>query len=1027
MASEPEWTNTLRACQDAFAALQPFANRDIQFVDTTLHHLRELISYHLKRRESISEPTLAVPTRAVQDPDGRSLLSAPGEITDKERVESEDDDLRVSPFMANGDGKKSEQVGDEPSSPYPVQQAPTNTIKHGTKLAPSSWSRDSSSLIELPLEDGSILTAETITHPSQLRAVTVHLRTITHITLDCEFLGHEKKAIPTLKVLQVGTSPTHGYAFVISKLGPDLVRSVLAPLLTSRDIQRTGFALDNDAPAIEQCLGIRLGRTLDLQAKLRTTDCAHYSLFNAMSARCADWVGYKEFVRIKQGTIDFTKWKARMVWDLDPIPPDALLYAVLDAVSLFHLEAAVEDHESELIDHYWPDYATVDVRRGKRLMTRRMKGSRRNRRGMESSDEDDVDDDDEDLKLKCVEDERNANEEEAEEGSDEGEGKHPGLKWDWGDPLEELPTPPSTPAHKTEISSASLEKQAMEWTDKLPWQSTNVSATTGSIIPPESTNVSATTGSIIPAESMNSSAEWDWLGLPSRTTTTRRVKPYTAASPYTASHSVAASSPILVSASTWDDMMQKSVDIWAEGRDVAAEHTSSQDQADPGAIWNEDWQAMASRGDCDNRPTRNLFAFGAKQNRKTSSKKQGDTAQNIYWNSQQSSEDVWKPIIPWEVPAPQQPSTGGWYAPVSEPRLQDSWKAEMDFPATGEKMWNDPPGNEESPSWAATTYQDYPREKVAPQSYNAQNLESYREGKNKNKPPSVSSPLTRARALPTSNTINIQLADGTTIMADTLSSRADLAVLQPFVNTDVPIIITSQIQNIKKHPIPKLKLLQLVIFESPARLHAFVIIPAHFVHGNTTSNPLRGTVLDTLLTSPLLHRVSWMFDPQALAVHGMLNIMPGKTLDLQAHLHREDFEADQFDDAITKYAGGWEGLERLRRAREQVWGRMGRFNPQVWEQIPLMRDAVIMSVLEGVALAKVAEGARLDIGFDWHRENFGGHAEQKVMEKEDYWPECLPRKNRKLRIAVQSRGDDNTGDTGDNSGDEFYDSEEDYY
>lgn len=234
---------------------------------------------------------------------------------------------------------------------------------------------DYSAPAEVRLGDGSLILVHTITSIEQLEKIKDILASAVEVAIDTEFIS-QKANIAKLKVLQLAIG-NQGFAFVIEKLDINLVRYALERILTDPDVLRIAWSFVSDASVIQAALGITCGRTFDLQAKLRSAKNGHvYNLRRAMQEYCADWCGQEIFDRLKGASKGYMFGKENCVWNMEPLPEEAIMYSIFDAVALLELWARLNYLEN-LDEHFWPDYTSEEVR--KKYRTRKEKNASANK------------------------------------------------------------------------------------------------------------------------------------------------------------------------------------------------------------------------------------------------------------------------------------------------------------------------------------------------------------------------------------------------------------------------------------------------------------------------------------------------------------------------------------------------------------------------------------------------------------------------------------------------------------------------
>ncbi|KAG2174882.1 hypothetical protein INT43_005944 [Umbelopsis isabellina] len=207
--------------------------------------------------------------------------------------------------------------------------------------------------IHVPLGKGEYISAILIDTEEALDAIIPDLLQAERIAIDCEFLG-EKKKDPEVKCIQLAHSSRLGYTIAVDSIGSEIVLGKLQRILSSPSITRLGWAYFADARAMERLFDITIGRTLDLQAKLREVGGQTYNLADAMTTYAKSWDGYDRFMEAKNLSSSFHFTGKECVWLQRPLSPAALVYSVFDVVSLYALHDATSLHLTSP-NHYWPD------------------------------------------------------------------------------------------------------------------------------------------------------------------------------------------------------------------------------------------------------------------------------------------------------------------------------------------------------------------------------------------------------------------------------------------------------------------------------------------------------------------------------------------------------------------------------------------------------------------------------------------------------------------------------------------------
>ncbi|KAJ2961685.1 hypothetical protein NQZ79_g2968 [Umbelopsis isabellina] len=207
--------------------------------------------------------------------------------------------------------------------------------------------------IHVPLGKGEYISAILIDTEEALDAIIPGFFEAERIAIDCEFLG-EKKKDPEVKCIQLAHSSRIGYTIAVDSIGSKVVLGKLQRILSSPSITRLGWAYFADAHAMERLFDITIGRTLDLQAKLRDVGGQTYNLADAMTTYAKSWEGYDRFMEAKNLSSSFHFIGKECVWLQRPLSAAALVYSVFDVVSLYALHEATSLHLT-LPSHYWPE------------------------------------------------------------------------------------------------------------------------------------------------------------------------------------------------------------------------------------------------------------------------------------------------------------------------------------------------------------------------------------------------------------------------------------------------------------------------------------------------------------------------------------------------------------------------------------------------------------------------------------------------------------------------------------------------
>lgn len=317
------WKNTIKACELALGLLAPFENQDHYLVDAVTQPLRQLIG---KGRDFNALTAYKLPPA--------SATPSPDSVSSSQRK-----------------ARKVVQLNFDPRTNWIIEN---DFVVH----------------VKLP-DNNNRITARAITNIEQLEEVIPTIRDSRYLALDCEFLNM-KGFDPVLKVLQIAVSKNLGYAILVDKIGLEETHKRLVPVLEGRqqedeeddnnnDNKRVvlGWAFRADAQSIEAAFkGIRLPKVLDLQAKIKSVAIEQMRLSAAMTKYAADWDGLAEFNKAKQLGDTFQYLGPDCVWLKYPLPPEALVYAVFDVVSLIALHEKTEKYETKL-EHYWPFAITM--------------------------------------------------------------------------------------------------------------------------------------------------------------------------------------------------------------------------------------------------------------------------------------------------------------------------------------------------------------------------------------------------------------------------------------------------------------------------------------------------------------------------------------------------------------------------------------------------------------------------------------------------------------------------------------------
>lgn len=215
------------------------------------------------------------------------------------------------------------------------------------------WKIINESEIQIPVEKGRYITAIAIDTAERLDAIIPILSKADKIAIDCEFLG-EKNKEPEVKCIQLAPSDSIGYAVLVDRIGVDVIYDKLHRILNSPRVNRIGWAMQADAPALERLFDITLGHTLDLQVKLKDVAGETLNLASAVTQFAKSWDGYDRLIEAKSMASSFNFTGQECVWTQYPLPPAALVYSVFDVVGLYALYEATSLHLT-LSKHYWPD------------------------------------------------------------------------------------------------------------------------------------------------------------------------------------------------------------------------------------------------------------------------------------------------------------------------------------------------------------------------------------------------------------------------------------------------------------------------------------------------------------------------------------------------------------------------------------------------------------------------------------------------------------------------------------------------
>ncbi|KAI7887187.1 hypothetical protein K492DRAFT_173530 [Lichtheimia hyalospora FSU 10163] len=318
LSMDTYWKNTMSVCEAAISMLAPFENQNHTLVDAATTSLRQLLT-HGKEYSRFKQYSATTQRN-----------------TDKE----------YHPPFTHRPRKTIQDLGFNPRE---------------------NWIMKDNKTVQVRLSNDTHVTCQAITTVNELDAILPVLRKANMIAIDCEFLGL-KGFNPELKVLQLAVSSTLGYALAIDGIGLQAVRERLEPILShphqdhgassaiaQQERLYLGWAFRGDAQAIEAAFpGIQLPYILDLQAKLRSVAVEQLSLLNAMKKYASKWSGLEEFRKAKQLGDTFGYSGYDCVWVQNPLPPECIVYAVFDVVSLIALHEAVNHHPT-IPAHYWPE------------------------------------------------------------------------------------------------------------------------------------------------------------------------------------------------------------------------------------------------------------------------------------------------------------------------------------------------------------------------------------------------------------------------------------------------------------------------------------------------------------------------------------------------------------------------------------------------------------------------------------------------------------------------------------------------
>ncbi|KAI7853077.1 hypothetical protein BDC45DRAFT_606959 [Circinella umbellata] len=345
------WQSTIQTCEAAIGLLSAFDHCDHYLVDNALGPLRQLVgrgrNYEAMKayRPTHTTTTTTTTTTTNTSPsfnNNNTLITSP-----LQKQQQQQQQLR-----------KTIQLNFNPRENWTIEDA--HTIRVHTNNNKTNKKTE--------------IICKAIVTLEQLDAALPAIEKAPCLGLDCEFLG-VKKSLPELQVLQIAISSTEGYAVMVNHIGAQAVYQKLGPILeqeflTDQEIKQgkrqddgkgrllLGWAFKADAQAIEASFKkIKLTRVLDLQAKMQTLATEQLSLHNAMRRYCHEWNGLDEFLKAKQLGDTFQFTGPDCVWLYNPLPPEALVYAVFDVVSLVALHQETTNYPNHM-NHYWPNTIT---------------------------------------------------------------------------------------------------------------------------------------------------------------------------------------------------------------------------------------------------------------------------------------------------------------------------------------------------------------------------------------------------------------------------------------------------------------------------------------------------------------------------------------------------------------------------------------------------------------------------------------------------------------------------------------------
>lgn len=303
LTTDEIWKNVIRSVESAYCWLLTYEDKDYELINDSITTMRKLIT-HGKTYEAMKSFDSA---RMLKQPTTKQVSYKKHHFT-----------------------------------PLPISY----------DLEPN-WQQMDEHTIQVTLEGGEKALAIAVTTEQQLDQVIRDIYAAKCIAVDCEFLGL-KKALPELKLLQIGVSKEKGYAIQVDIIGAQVIAEKLKPILEDQKLNIVGWSFRGDALAIESYInGIELAPVLDLQAKLRPVAVENLNLSNALNGYASEWVGNKEFQKAKQYGTQFIFTGKDCIWLINPLPPKALVYAVFDVLSVVALyEHTVQYPSNE--NYYWP-------------------------------------------------------------------------------------------------------------------------------------------------------------------------------------------------------------------------------------------------------------------------------------------------------------------------------------------------------------------------------------------------------------------------------------------------------------------------------------------------------------------------------------------------------------------------------------------------------------------------------------------------------------------------------------------------